>query len=124
LNSFTWPIAKALLLAALVCGLLPAGRQTAPPPSDTQQEPAPEPPPKPQFFAGTVTALEHETVTVSRNPVGRAPEVRVFVTNAKTKSSHPLKVKARVTVRYLHMPEGDVALEIEVHSVPKTPRPS
>ena len=88
-----------------------AQTNTAPPPS---AQPAPgQPPPKPQLFGGTVTALSDRQITVSHAAVGRSAEHRTFVINRKTKfNRYALKVKSRVTMRYQHLPEGDVALEI------------
>lgn len=74
------------------------------------------PAPKPQFFAGIVTGMADNKITVSRTLIGRAPETRVFVINGDTKLNRSaLKAKSRVTVRYQHMPDGDVALEIQIH---------
>lgn len=70
---------------------------------------------KPQFFAGTVTDLTVQQITVARTPVGRPTEKRTFVINPKTKMNRSaLKVKAHVTVRYQHVNESDVALEIHL----------
>ncbi|MGA8030249.1 MAG: hypothetical protein WB992_24160 [Bryobacteraceae bacterium] len=78
-----------------------------------------------QFFAGTVTALDDQHITVSRTLVGRAPEARTFIVNTGTKlNKAALKVKSRVTVRYQHLPEGDVALEIQIHPAARSPRPT
>jgi hypothetical protein len=90
-------------------------------PAEYQAAPAP---PKPQFFAGIVTDLSSERVTVSRSLFGRPPEKRTFLIGPKTKLNRPLKMKARVTVRYRHLPEGDVALEVQVRSPARPPRPS
>lgn len=70
------------------------------------------------FFHGTVTQIDSTHVTVSRTIVGRAPESHTFLTNRKTKYSRSLHVKANVTVRYERLPEGDIALDIQVHSRP------
>jgi|GEM_PF-2345412 len=105
----------ALLLWSVVPGLA----------QDQESTPPPQPPPRPQFFAGTVTQLDVQHITISRTLVGKAPEHRTFVINAKTKcNKSALKVKARVTVRYLHLPEGDVALEIQIHPAGRSSRPS
>jgi hypothetical protein len=82
-------------------------------------------PPKPQFFAGQVIEADAGHVKVSRDLVGRQPETRVFVLNAKTKTPKGgVKLKSRVTVRYEHLPENDLALEIQVRSFNRTPKPS
>jgi hypothetical protein len=80
--------------------------------------------PKAQFFAGIVTDLSREHVTVSRSLVGRPRENRTFLIRPQTKVSRPLRIKSRVTVRYRHLPEGDVALEIQVRSQTRPLRPS
>ena len=82
-------------------------------------------PPKPQFFAGQVVEADSGHVKVSRDLVGRQPETKVFVLNAKTKTPKGgIKLKSRVTVRYQHWPEQDLALEIQVRSSSHNPKPS
>jgi hypothetical protein len=72
-------------------------------------------PPKPQFFAGVVIEADGEHVKVSRSLVGRPAETHVFAVDGKTKTPKGgIKVKSRVTVRYEHWPERDLALEIQV----------
>jgi hypothetical protein len=117
-------LATPLLLvsAAVLSAQTP---ETAPP----AEEPTPAPPvvqpaPKAQFFAGTVTDVDHDHVTVSRTLVGKAPESRTFLIKPETKVGKPLREKARVTVRYKSFPEGDVALEIRIHSQPRPPKAS
>jgi len=105
----------ALLLSSAVLALAQIPENPAPP-----RQPAP----RLQFFAGTVTALDKQHITVSRTLVGRAPESRTFAITAKTKwNKEALRVKTRVTVRYQHLPEGDVALEIQIHPPARSPRP-
>lgn len=110
----------------------PAPTQTAPQAQPSQQPPeetAPAPPtpapapPKPQFFGGTVTQLDSTHITVSRTPAGKATERRTFVINGNTKMTKAVKVRSHVTVRYQHLPEGDVALEVRIRPL-RTPRAS
>ena len=68
-----------------------------------------------QFFHGTVTHFSTEFVTVSRSLVGKRPESRRFLILRTTKMRRGLHLRAKVTVRYKHLPEGDVALEIQIH---------
>jgi hypothetical protein len=91
--------------------------------AQTPDSPAPaQPAPKPQFFAGTVTELDDQHVTVSRTLIGHPPETRTFLVRSNTKMNKgALKVKARVTVRYQHEVDGDVALEIRIHSSTAAP---
>ena len=85
----------------------------------------PQPLPKAQFFAGTVTALTSHQITVSRTQVGHSPEHRIFLINPKTKLNRStVRLKSRVTVKYRHQEQGDVALEIELQHATRTPRPS
>lgn len=87
--------------------------------------PAPISPSKPQFFAGTVTDLTPQQITVSRTPAGRPTEKRTFVINPKTKMNKAaLKVKSRVTVRYQHMDRSDIALEIHLQPRARPAHPS
>jgi hypothetical protein len=94
-----------------------------------EQSPHPAVPAQPAqrhlFFAGTVTELDEQHVTVSRSVAGRAPEERRFQITPKTKmNKSALKVKSRVTVRYQHMPDGDVALEIQIRPAPHGSKPA
>jgi hypothetical protein len=107
-----------LVITAMVClfGMVAMLAQTP-------ETPAPLP--KPQFFAGTVTELDAMHVRVSRTLVGHAPENRSFLINAKTKMNRAtVKVKSRVTVRYRRLPEGDVALEVQLRPSTHPPRSS
>ena len=81
---------------------------------------------KPQFFAGTVTALNNKQIIVSRTPVGgHSPEHRTFLISAKTRmNKSALKIRSRVTVKYQHLPDGDVALEIQPQPSVHSSKPS
>jgi hypothetical protein len=81
---------------------------------------------KPQFFAGTVTALDNKQITVSRTPVGgHSPEHRTFLINPKTRmNKSALKIRSRVTVKYQHVADGDVALEIQPQPLVHSSKPS
>lgn len=82
------------------------------------------PEPKPQFFAGTVTALDQQHIIVTRNAVGRPPVSRSFLIQPTTKLSKALKIAAKVTVRYQHQDAGDVALEVQISAVRRPVKPS
>ncbi len=85
----------------------------------------PPKPPKPQFFAGLVMEADASHIKVSRNLVGRPTETRVFALDSKTKAPKGgLKLKTRVTVRYEHLPDQDLALEIQVRPLNRTPKTS
>ncbi|HTU48309.1 MAG TPA: hypothetical protein VMF91_24835 [Bryobacteraceae bacterium] len=126
-----------VLMLCSACGTLaqtPQAQQssTAPQSTSTQQpetstnppQPPPPPLPKPQFFGGTVTELDAQHISVSRTSPGKAPEHRTFLIDKKTKMSKSVKVKSRVTVRYRHMPEGDIALEIQIRPFMRLPHVS
>jgi hypothetical protein len=122
----------ALFLASVAA--LPQAPETStqPPPDATAPtpEPTPAPPtpapsaPKHLLFGGTVTQLDSQHITVSRTLPGKSPEQRSFLINAKTKMSRAVKLRSLVTVRYRHLPEGDVALEIQLRPLMKAPRAS
>jgi hypothetical protein len=115
-------VAVVLCCAALT--LAEAPQQQKPPPAPESPVP-PEAPPKPQFFAGTITELDEQHITVSRHLIGRSPEKRTFLLNEKTKMNRAsMKVKTRVTVRYQHLPEGDTALEIHIQPSSHPAKPS
>ena len=119
-SSLAWHKFTVVLLAFVTAGVLFPQTQTT-----GEQAPAAQPAPKPSFFAGTVTEIDQDHVTVSRSVVGRAPEHRSFLIKPDTKMNRSaVKVKSRVTVRYLHMPEGDVALEIQMRPPAHGAKPS
>ncbi len=109
----------APLLAALLVSSVSMLAQT----SDNS---APSPPvPRPQFFAGTVTTLNDQQITISRTLVGRSPEHRTFAISSKTKMNKPaVKLRSKVTVKYEHLPQGDVAVEIQLQGRKRSVKPS
>jgi hypothetical protein len=92
----------------------------------TVEPTAPVTPPaaRPQFFAGTVVELDGSHIKVTRTLVGRPTESRSFAINPATKMNKAAtKLHNRVTVRYRHVNEGDVALEIQPRPViTRTPK--
>jgi hypothetical protein len=119
-----WRNAVRLFAAALLWSAGPIFAQAPAPVNTSLSPPASAASPKAQFFAGTVTELKPDHITVSRNIAGRSPEKRTFRINRKTKMSRSLRVRSRVTVRYQHLPEGDVALEIQIRPVMHTTQPT
>jgi len=112
LNRFL-PFVLAVLLSGMVAML-----------AQSNDSPPSPPLPKPQFFAGTVTEMDPQHITVSRKLVGHPPESRTFQITVSTRMNRSaVKVKSRVTVRYRHMPDGDVALEIQLRPSMRPPRP-
>jgi hypothetical protein len=114
--------ALALLFAVgLVCinAQSPETSTATTPQQQTNTAPPTPPPPRPQFFAGTVTAITADQITVSRTIVGHPPDTRTFQITSKTKLNRTIcKPDAKVTVRYQRLPQGNVALQVLVHSDP------
>ncbi len=104
-----------LFSGALFCGATLGLSQTA---TTEQAAPVPPPAPHPQFFAGTVVELDASHIKVTRTLVGRPTESRSFAINPSTKMNKAaVKLHNRVTVRYKHLNDGDVALEIQPRPV-------
>ena len=109
-------LARLTLLLSLCCAwTMPAhapGQSVAQAPS------------KPQFFGGIVTQLDASHITISRTPAGKATEHRTFLVTSKTRMSKTVRVRSRVIVRYQRLAEGDVALEVRIRPLMRTPRAS
>jgi len=109
----------SLLFLTLV---LYAGACLAQNPETSTATAPPAPPPRQQFFAGTITAITNEQITVSRTLVGHQPDTRSFQLTPKTKLNKAnCKVNTKVTVRYQHLPQGDIALQVLVHPASRAP---
>ena len=105
----------AALLFWSASALAPA--QTTPPPADSAV--------KGQLFGGMIVALNDKQITVSRTAIGKAPERRTFLINAKTKMNRSvLKLRAKVTVLYRRGNEGNIALEIQLQPARRVRRSS
>ena len=115
---------RRIVVQRLLAGLFASVLFTAGTAALMSQTPTAPAPVRAQFFAGIVTGLSTGKITVRRSNVGRQPEQRQFVITAATKMSRLIGVRSKVTVRYRHLPQGDVALEIRVHLQNKPPRPS
>lgn len=105
----------ALVVCAGAClGQNPeTGTGTSAPATSTS---SPVPAPRPQYFAGTLLSITDAQITVSRTLVGHPPDTRTFQITPKTKLNRAnCKLSAKVTVRYQHLPEGDVVLQVVVH---------
>jgi hypothetical protein len=97
------------LTAAFVIGLLAGSGGALPLVADeTNTAKAPD-----TFFAGTVTELTSESVTVGRTVRGKA-ESRTFALTSQTKTEGKLVAKVRVTVRYVADDDGYTATLIVV----------
>jgi hypothetical protein len=72
------------------------------------------------FFAGTVVESSEEKLTVTRTVLGKA-ENRSFQVTPDTKIEGRLRIKVRVTVRYVSDEDGDTATMIIVRSATANP---
>jgi hypothetical protein len=90
----------------------------------SQDPPATVSPPN-QFFAGTITALSETSVTVTRTVLGKDATVRTFaITHETVIEGGKLKLKSRVTVKWLASEGGDRAVKIILRgSVPPPKKP-
>jgi predicted acyltransferase (DUF342 family) len=80
-----------------------------------QQTPAEQKKPD-TFFAGTISEVSQEKISVSRTVLGKI-EHRAFRITPETKVEGKLRAKVRVTVRYVTAEDGDVATQIVVRPV-------
>ena len=69
-----------------------------------------------QFFAGNVTALSKHTVTVGRVVLGKISSIRTFQITPETRVEGNLRVRSKVTVRFVSKEDGDQALHIIVRT--------
>ena len=115
-------LALALMLNAMVAVTLIGSPQQGAAPQNPPQKDAPQPKPANTFFAGALSECSAEKVSVSRVVSGKT-ENRSFKLTAQTKietaagakwDSGRLRVKQRVTVRYITNEDGDVATLIVV----------
>jgi hypothetical protein len=102
------PLRAGAILLALVVRAYP---QATPP--QTQEPPAAEQPAE-EYFSGIVVSCTNEAVTVARTILGNSYSSRRFAISSETQVEGKLKVKVRVTVKYVTRDEVDHALHIIV----------
>ena len=83
-------------------------------PAEKDQEEKQEP--SYEFFSGNVVEYQSGRLAVTRTIDGKPPEKKVFLLKSDTRIEGKLKSKARVTVGYITLDEGDVALRVVVRS--------
>ena len=66
------------------------------------------------FFSGTITAVTPESITVVRKGLGKDSVTRTFVVDSATTTEGHLRVKAKVTVRFAAIENGERAVHIIV----------
>jgi hypothetical protein len=108
-------LAIAVIGLLMVAGGVHAARSQEDPPPSAQ-------PPADQFFAGVITALTSESITLTRTVLGKAT-VRTFAITTET-VCQPIdgkpKLKQKVTVKWLSGENGDRAVKIILRG-PVTP---
>lgn len=88
----------------------------------SQQEEA-APPPKDQFFTGTVTKIDDTAITVARTVLGKASTTKTFEITPDTKfEGGKPRAHLRVTVRFVSTEDGDRAVHIIVRSTARAPK--
>jgi hypothetical protein len=85
------------------------------------QAPQPAEKPREYFFAGYITVLSEDQVTVRRTVLGDRSSTRTFAITPETRIEGEPRVKARVTVQYVPEEEGDRAVQIIVRAAQKKP---
>ncbi len=65
------------------------------------------------FYSGNIVELTDERMVVLRQILGK-PEKHSFMLNGETKVEGKMKVKSRVTVRYVPSDSGDLAVSVLV----------
>lgn len=98
--------ASLMMSMIMSTGLAAAGQEPPPPPAPKQAD---------TFFAGSVTELTPEKISVSRKLSGKT-ENRSFRITPDTKVEGKLKMRVRVTVRYVTDEAGDTAMLIVVRT--------
>jgi hypothetical protein len=99
-----------------LAGPIPARCQDDPPPSAQQ--------PIDQYFAGVVTALTGESITLKQTVLGKAT-VRVFAITAETQyapEGGKPKLKQKVTVKWVGGDSGDRAVKIILRGSAPAPK--
>jgi hypothetical protein len=103
-----------LLAGALLFLLLPVAWVPA-----RGQEPAPVQQAHSNFFSGVVTAFSSDQITVFRTVPRKSSETRTFAITKETRVEGKLRLKVRVTVRYVRDEDRDCALHIIVRTSQK-----
>jgi len=75
--------------------------------------------PRAEFFSGIVTSLSEDKITVVRTVLGKNSDMRTFSITSETRVEGKLRLKVKVTVRYVKDEEGDRALHIIVRTSQK-----
>lgn len=88
------------------------------PAQDSQPVPAPPAAPasakRAEFFSGIVSAVDENSVTVTRKSITRDTVTRKFLRDSETKLEGKIHLKARVTVRFIPVEDGLRAVHIIV----------
>lgn len=74
-------------------------------------------------FSGPVVELTAAKITVSRSILGKPAEKHTFLIKSDTRVEGRLRVRAKVTVGFVSMDDGDVARLIVVRTTAPKPPP-
>ena len=103
--------------SAQIAGVLDAAQTPT-----SASPPAASPAPKADYFSGVVIAFDSASISVRRKALNADPIARSFLLDAATHVEGKLKLKARVTVRFVSGDDGDRAIGIIVR--PDNPPPT
>lgn len=98
----------ALAVSISLAHAAPARVQDQPPPAQSAD------PAKATFFSGIVTELNDNSVTVNRKGLGQDSATHTFAIDPNTRVEGKLKVKAKVTVRFVNNGDNLTAVHIIV----------
>jgi hypothetical protein len=99
------------ILSGLLLALMLSGATRSVYPQNTAQ--AGNTQAKDQFFTGTVTAIDDESLTVNRMVLGKNSSTKIFVVTTETRfEGGKPRVRSQVTVRYVTTDEGDRAVNV------------
>jgi hypothetical protein len=77
-------------------------------------------PAKDQFFTGTVTSIDDESLTVNRTVLGKNSSTKTFILTVDTRfEGGKPKIRAQVTVRYVTSEDGDRAVHVILRRLSK-----
>ena len=79
-----------------------------------QREAAQQPEAETDTFSGTVTDLKPDRVAVRRSIAGSTAEIKAFLIQPDTRVEGKLRLKARVTVRFVVNADGEAVAKLIV----------
>lgn len=104
------PVRTFALTAGLLLGS-PAWAQEAAPAAKAERQS--------KNFAGNITELSADKLTVVRSTLGGSAQTRTFLISKETRIEGKLRLKSKVTVGFVSSEDGDVARLIVVRASSK-----